>query len=243
MIEIKDLSVVLGERFILQDINMIIPEGKSTVIIGRSGSGKSVLIKTVEGLLLPEKGKILIDGINIHEVRGHELQKVRKLLAMLFQGAALFDSLNVFQNVALPLVEHTGKSLTEINDLVAEKLEMVGLKDVMQKMPSELSGGMRKRIALARAIILEPKYVIYDEPTTGLDPVSAAEIVDLILYLQRVCKISSIVITHDLDCIKRTGENIAMLHDTRLTFQGTYHEIMKAEKPEIISFFNTGNQS
>ncbi|HNX00658.1 MAG TPA: ABC transporter ATP-binding protein [Candidatus Cloacimonadota bacterium] len=240
MISIKNVTVGFGERTILEDITMEIPEKKTTVIIGRSGSGKSVLIKTVEGLLVPSKGEILVDGVNIHKVHGDELRNVRRLLAMLFQGAALFDSLNVFQNVALPLVEHTGKDLNEINDLVEEKLEMVGLKDVMQKMPSELSGGMRKRIALARAIILEPKYVIYDEPTTGLDPVSSAEIVDLILHLQEKCNITSIVITHDLDCIRRTGENIAMLHLSKLIFRGSYEEIIRSEIPAVQSFFQPG---
>jgi phospholipid/cholesterol/gamma-HCH transport system ATP-binding protein len=240
MIEIKNLTVGFGNVIVLDNINLIIPNDKITVIIGRSGSGKSVLMKTVEGLFPPLVGQVLINGVNIHSIKGDELLNTRRLLAMLFQGAALFDSLNVFQNVALPLVEHTGKSLDEINILVEEKLKMVGLTDVMQKMPSELSGGMRKRIALARAIILEPEYVIYDEPTTGLDPVSSKEIIDLILYLQKACNISSIIITHDLDCIKRTGENIAMLHGTKLIFNGSYDEIIQSTKSEIRAFFHSG---
>ena len=241
MIEIKNLTVGFGDMIILENINLNIPNNQTTVIIGRSGSGKSVLMKTVEGLFYPMQGQVFINGVNIHTIQGDELLNTRRLLAMLFQGAALFDSLNVFQNVALPLVEHTSKKLDEINNLVTEKLNMVGLTDVMEKMPSELSGGMRKRIALARAIILEPQYVIYDEPTTGLDPVSATEIIDLIQHLQKTCNISSIIITHDLDCIRRTGENVAMLHDKRLIFTGPYNEIIKSLKPEIHAFFNPGH--
>jgi phospholipid/cholesterol/gamma-HCH transport system ATP-binding protein len=240
MIEIKNLTVGFADKIILDNITLDIPKNQTTVIIGRSGSGKSVLMKTVEGLFHPLEGQVLIDGVNIHSVHGEELLKTRRLLAMLFQGAALFDSLNVFQNVALPLVEHTNTKLDEINKLVEEKIQMVGLKNVMNKMPSELSGGMRKRIALARAIILEPEYVIFDEPTTGLDPVSASEIIDLIIYLQKTCNISAIIITHDLDCIRRTGQNIAMLHETKLIFTGSYEEIMQSSKPEVKAFFNPG---
>ncbi len=241
MIEIKNLTVGFGDMIVLDEVTLTIPNHKTTVIIGRSGSGKSVLMKTVEGLFHPMQGQVFIDGVDIHAVKDDELFNTRRLLAMLFQGAALFDSLNVFQNVALPLVEHTNKKLDEINLLVEEKLHMVGLSGIMDKMPSELSGGMRKRIALARAIILEPEYVIYDEPTTGLDPVSATEIIDLIISLQEKCNVTSIIITHDLDCIRRTGEHIAMLHGSKLIFTGTYAEIIKSSIPEVRAFFNSNN--
>ncbi len=224
MIEVINITVNLEDKLILEDISCIIPERKSTVIIGKSGSGKSVLVKTIAGLLKPVSGDVLIDGESICKAGHNKLKIIRQKMSMLFQGAALFDSMNVYQNVALPLFEHTKLKESEIIKIVEEKLDLVGLKYVMDKMPSDLSGGMRKRVGLARAITLEPKYIIYDEPTTGLDPITSAEITHLIASLQKKCNYSSIIITHDQDCIEKTAEHVIFIQNRKIIFQGEYTE-------------------
>ena len=236
MIEIKNLSISFGEQKILQNIDLTIPENKITIVVGQSGTGKSVLMKCIEGLIEPDKGSIIIDEIDIFTLNKQELNETRKKMAMLFQGSALLDSLNVYQNVALPLIEHTDLSEDDILKEVEEKLELVGLKDVLTKMPSELSGGMKKRVALARAIILKPKYIIYDEPTTGLDPIIAEEISDLILKLQKQYDIASIIITHDMNCIRKIKGHIAMIHDKKIVFDGTFNDFNN-DKRKIIREF------
>ncbi|MBT4575581.1 MAG: ATP-binding cassette domain-containing protein, partial [Candidatus Cloacimonetes bacterium] len=223
---------------ILKNINFTISENKITIIVGQSGTGKSVLMKCIEGLIEPDEGSIIIDEKNIYTLNKPELNETRKMMAMLFQGSALLDSLNVYQNVALPLIEHTELSEAEILEEVTDKLELVGLKDVLTKMPSELSGGMKKRVALARAIILKPKYIIYDEPTTGLDPIIANEISNLILKLQDQYNIASIIITHDMDCIRKIKGHIMMIHEKKIVFDGTYSDFITDERKIIKGFVN-----
>lgn len=236
MIEIKDLTISFGEQKILQNVDLTIHENKITIIVGQSGTGKSVLMKSIEGLIVPDEGSIIIDGNDLFRLNKQELNDTRKSMAMLFQGSALLDSLNVYQNVALPLIEHTDFSEDDIVHEVKEKLKLVGLSGILSKMPSELSGGMKKRVALARAIILKPKYIIYDEPTTGLDPIIAEEISNLILKLHDQYDITSIIITHDLDCIKKIKGHIAMIHDKEIIFDGSYAEFIKDERKIIKGF-------
>jgi len=236
VIEIKDLTISFDGISVLDKINLTLQQHEITTIVGQSGCGKSVLMKAIEGLIIPESGTILIDGIDMFSLKRKKLKKARRKIAMLFQGAALLDSLNAFQNIALPLKEHTSLSEEEICQAVEEKLKLVGLIDVMEKMPSELSGGMKKRIALARATILKPDYIIYDEPTTGLDPIIAQEIMDLILKLHQESKITSIIITHDLNCISKVKSNIAMIHDKKIIFDGSYNDFMKANDKVIKEF-------
>jgi len=236
MIEIKNLSISFGDQEILNSIDLTIRENQITIIVGQSGTGKSVLMKCIEGLIEPDEGSIVIDEKNLFELNKLELNETRKKMAMLFQGSALLDSMNVYQNIALPLIEHTDLSEEAIMKEVTEKLELVGLKDVLTKMPSELSGGMKKRVALARAIILKPKYIIYDEPTTGLDPIIADEISNLILKLQKQYDIASIIITHDMDCIRKIKGSIAMIHDKKIVFDGTFDDFINDERKIIKEF-------
>ena len=238
MIEIKNPSISFSDQEILKNINFTISENKITIIVGQSGTGKSVLMKCIEGLIEPDEGSIIIDEKNIYTLNKPELNETRKMMAMLFQGSALLDSLNVYQNVALPLIEHTELSEAEILEEVTDKLELVGLKDVLTKMPSELSGGMKKRVALARAIILKPKYIIYDEPTTGLDPIIANEISNLILKLQDQYNIASVIITHDMDCIRKIKGHIMMIHEKKIVFDGTYSDFITDERKIIKGFVN-----
>jgi len=236
MIEIKNLSISFGEQKILQNLDLTIKENQITIVVGQSGTGKSVLMKCIEGLIEPVKGSIIIDEIDLFTLNKQELNETRKKMAMLFQGSALLDSLNVYQNIALPLIEHTDLSEDAILKEVKEKLELVGLEDVLTKMPSELSGGMKKRVALARAIILKPKYIIYDEPTTGLDPIIAEEISTLILKLQKQYDIASIIITHDMNCIRKIKGNVAMIHDKKIVFDGTFNDFINDERKIIREF-------
>jgi len=236
MIEIKDLSISFGDQQILQNVDLTIQENKITIIVGQSGTGKSVLMKCIEGLIKPDSGSIYIDDKELFKLNDTELNETRKSMAMLFQGSALLDSMNVYQNIALPLFEHTDLSETEILAEVKEKLELVGLKDILFKMPSELSGGMKKRVALARAIILKPKYIIYDEPTTGLDPIIAEEISNLILKLHHQYNVTSIIITHDLDCINKIKGQIAMIHNKNIVFDGTFDKFINDERKIVKGF-------
>jgi len=236
MIEINNLSISFGEQQILKNIDLTIPENQITIIVGQSGTGKSVLMKSIEGLIEPVEGSIIIDEKDLFILNKFELNKTRKKMAMLFQDSALLDSMNVYQNVALPLIEHTDLSEVAILKEVKEKLELVGLENVLTKMPAELSGGMKKRVALARAIILKPKYIIYDEPTTGLDPIIADEISNLILKLQNQYDIASIIITHDMDCIRKVKGHIAMIHDKKIVFDGTFNNFINDERKIIKEF-------
>jgi phospholipid/cholesterol/gamma-HCH transport system ATP-binding protein len=236
MIEIKELSLSLFEKEILQDINITIKQGEICTLVGQSGSGKSVLMKTVEGLFTPQKGSIMINDKDMNKISRKQKNKVRRSLAMLFQDSALLDSLNVFQNVALPLVEHSNIDQAELFKKVNDCLQLVDLKHTLHKMPSQLSGGMKKRVALARAIILQPDYIIYDEPTTGLDLVTANEIIELIMMLFQEQKITPIIITHDFNCINKIKGRIIMLHDKRIIFDGSYEQFRNSDDKVIKKF-------
>ncbi len=236
MIKIENLAVRFNNDIVLDGVNLVIPQGEITQILGQSGCGKSVLMKTVEALHKPFRGSIHIDGTDIFSLNRVELNKFRTRIAMLFQGGALLDSLNVYQNVALPIKEHTKKNETEIMEIVVKNLKLVGLSNILNKMPSELSGGMKKRVAIARAISLNPEYIIYDEPTTGLDPMMADDITELILDMHKQRKITTVVITHDQNCINKLKGNISLIHDKKIIFDGTFKDFKNADNQIVRSF-------
>ncbi len=220
MITLKNIHKSFKTQKVLCGVNLEIPKGKITVIIGRSGEGKSVLLKHLIGLVLPDSGDVVIDGCNLNTLDDYALKDFRKNFGMLFQNAALFDSMNVFENVAFPLVEHSDLTESKIRDRVHEVLELVGLKDIDQKSPSQLSGGMRKRVGLARAIALLPQILLYDEPTTGLDPIMTDSIDHLILNTQKKLGITSVVISHDIGATFRIADKVAILHEGKILLEG-----------------------
>ena len=237
MIEISELYKSFGENKVLQGVNLVIESGQTFAIIGRSGCGKSVLLKHIVGLLEPDSGSVKIEGRDISELDENGLYKIRTKFGFLFQGAALFDSLNVEENVSLSLVENDyGFSEKEITAKVEEKLELVGLPGIQKLKPSELSGGMRKRVGLARALISEPKYILYDEPTTGLDPVMSDSIDELIKELSEKLNVTSIVVTHDMFSVKNVADKIAMMHEGKIYFNGTPEEVLNSNDPVIKGF-------
>jgi phospholipid/cholesterol/gamma-HCH transport system ATP-binding protein len=236
MIEIKNLRKSFGGLLVWDDVTFNIDDGETIAIIGRSGCGKSVLLKHINALLYPDSGEVLIDGENIHEQDYVKLRKLRHRFGVLFQGSALFDSINTFENVAFPLRYFTSQSEKEIERNVEEALEMVGLVDAKDKQTSELSGGMRKRVGLARATILKPDYMMYDEPTSGLDPETADEINKLIIQMSDTLKITSIVITHDMHSVLEVADNVAFLDQARLSWHGSVHEMRNSNHRELINF-------
>ncbi|MFB3925321.1 MAG: ABC transporter ATP-binding protein [Syntrophales bacterium] len=238
VIELIDLHKSFGKQKVLNGLNLTIEDGKTTVIIGRSGGGKSVLLKHIIGLMKPDKGKVLVDGVDIVRLSDKELNEVRRKFGMLFQEGALFDSMTVGENVAFPIVEHTKMKEEEIRKVVAERLRAVGLSGVENKMPSELSGGMRKRVALARAIALHPKIVLFDEPTTGLDPVLSEAINRLIIDTQRNFNLTCVVISHDVESVFKIGHKIALLYNGQIIEYGTPEEIRKSENPILVQFLS-----
>ena len=240
MIQIHDLHKNFGSKIVLRGVNLKIDDGERLVIIGRSGCGKSVLLKHIINLLQPDKGYILVDEIPIRKVGQKDLFFLRKQFGFLFQGAALFDSMTVSENIALPLVEHTQLSGDEIDQKVAEKLELVGLPGIQELKPSELSGGMKKRVGLARAIILEPKYILYDEPTSGLDPIMAANIDKLIIRLSERLKVTSVVVTHDMQSVEKVADRVVMLHNGKIIFSGSVNDL-KSTDNEVVSQFVNAN--
>lgn len=238
MLEIKDLKRSFGTQQVLKGVNLKINSGEITVIIGGSGCGKSVLLKHLIGLEQPDSGKILIDGLDITKLDMDEKTKIRMRFGMLFQDGALFDYLNSYENIAFPLREHRHMKEKEIASLVAEKLKQVGLSGIEKKLPSELSGGMRKRVGLARAIVLNPEIILYDEPTTGLDPVSSTAIDDLIVDTQKALGGTTIVISHDIRATLRIANKIAMLHDGRIVAEGTPSDFLSNPNPIVRSFLD-----
>ncbi len=224
MIEIKDLVKSFGDKPVLRGVNLTIQTGESVVIIGRSGCGKSVLLKLMIGLMPPDSGQILIDGEDIVSMDDAKLYRTRSKFGVLFQGAALFDSMTVYENVALALHEHTSLPEEEIVRIVTEKLNMVGLPDILELKPAELSGGMKKRVGLARAIAMNPRYVLYDEPTTGLDPINADVINNLIVLLNQQLDVTTIAVTHDMVSAYKIADRIVMLHRGVVIFEGTPEE-------------------
>jgi phospholipid/cholesterol/gamma-HCH transport system ATP-binding protein len=237
MIEITELYKSFGDNKVLRGVNLVINEGQTFAIIGRSGCGKSVLLKHIVGLLEPDSGTVKIEGQDISKLDENGLYKIRTKFGFLFQGAALFDSLNVEENISLSLVENDYRfSQKEIAQKVEEKLELVGLPGIQKLKPSELSGGMRKRVGLARALISDPKYILYDEPTTGLDPVMSDSIDELIRELAEKLNVTSIVVTHDMFSVKNVAHKIAMMHEGKIYFNGTPEEVLNSSDPVVKGF-------
>ncbi|HAR46976.1 MAG: ABC transporter ATP-binding protein [Nitrospirae bacterium GWC2_57_13] len=240
MIEIQNVHKSFGSHHVLRGANLTVEKGESMTVIGGSGSGKSVLLKHIIGLLFPDKGKVVIDGQEISSLKGEGLNEMRKKFGMLFQLAALFDSLTVWENVGFALKQHTKMSDEEVRVIATEKLELVGLKGVEDKMPADLSGGMKKRVGLARAIAMEPGIILYDEPTTGLDPIMADAINDLIIDLRKKLGVTSVAITHDMQSAYKISDRIAMLYKGEILETGTPDEIRNTENP-IVRQFITGS--
>jgi phospholipid/cholesterol/gamma-HCH transport system ATP-binding protein len=236
LIELRNVSKRFGRLIVLRDLTLNIEQGQSIVIIGASGSGKSVMLKHIVGLLRPDSGEVWFDGQRLDDLPEKKLSELRTSFGFLFQMGALFDSLTVADNVAFPLVEHTQKGPEEIAEVVREKLKMIGLPDAGQKMPGEMSGGQKKRVALARAIALSPRVILYDEPTTGLDPVRSDVINELIIKLQRELKVTSITVTHDMPSAFKISDRIVMLHEGQLIFDGTPDEIRATDDPIVKHF-------
>jgi phospholipid/cholesterol/gamma-HCH transport system ATP-binding protein len=242
IIELRNLHKSFGHLVVLNGVSLSIEAGKCIVIIGASGSGKSVMLKHIVGLLQPDEGQVWFKGQRIDNLPERQLMPIRHHFGFLFQMGALFDSQTVYDNIAFPLVEHTQKTPEQIRQIVQEKLALVGLPDIGGKMPAELSGGQRKRVALARAIALDPEVILYDEPTTGLDPIRSDVINELILKLQQQLKITSIVVTHDMASAFKVGDRIVMLYEGKLIFDGTPHEIQHTDH-EIVKRFVLGEAS
>ncbi|MBF0634678.1 MAG: ABC transporter ATP-binding protein, partial [Nitrospinae bacterium] len=240
MIELVDIHKSFGTKVVLAGANLKIKKGESMVIIGGSGSGKSVTIKHMIGLLTPDKGKALVGGVEVGTLNEEELNTLRKKFGMLFQGAALFDSLTIGENVGFGLKEHTNLSKSDIEKIVTEKLRLVGLEKVENLKPAELSGGMKKRAGLARAIAMDPEIILYDEPTTGLDPVMCDQINELIVDLQEKIGTTAVAITHDMVSANRIADRIAMLHKGEFVAVGTPDEVCFSDIPVVAEFCYIG---
>lgn len=240
MIEITNLHKSFGSFQVLRGVNLTVNKGESMTVIGGSGSGKSVLMKHIIGLLFPDKGEVKVAGQTLNNLDEHQLNELRKKFGMLFQMAALFDSLTVWENVGFGLKQHTKLSDKEIRAIATEKLALVGLKNVEDKMPVDLSGGMRKRVGLARAIAMDAEIILYDEPTTGLDPITADAINDLIVDLRKKLGVTSVAITHDMHSAYKISDRIAMLYKGEIQEIGTPDEIRNTTNP-IVKQFITGS--
>jgi phospholipid/cholesterol/gamma-HCH transport system ATP-binding protein len=236
MIEVTDLCKNFGGRPVLRNVSLTINDGETFAIMGQSGSGKSVLMKNIIGLLRPESGRINVDGVDIAELTYRQLRKLRQNFGVLFQGGALFDSMSAFDNVAFPLRMITKLTTTEISSRVQECLDVVNLSKAGSKMPSELSGGMQKRVALARAVALQPKYIFYDEPTSGLDPKTSNTINDLIKDLDNRLGITGIVISHDMHSVLSIADRIAFIHNGRVHWTGTVDDLHEATDETLLDF-------
>src|SRR5215470_2918825 len=226
LIDVRGVTVRFGRQTVLRELNIQVPQGQTLTVIGESGCGKTVLLKSLIGLIHPTQGKISFDGNDLKTIDEKELTKQRMRYGFLFQGAALFDSLTVAQNVGFPLKEHTDKSQEDMQKIVREKIAEVGLtEDVLPKRPAELSGGMRKRVGLARALVLNPEIMLYDEPTTGLDPIMSAVINELIVNTRNLHSVTSVVVTHDMNTVRRVADRVVMLYPLSQ---------LKASEPQII---------
>lgn len=242
MIKIVNLKKAFGENEVLKGVFLEVKGGETTVIIGQSGCGKSVLLKHIIGLLRPDEGSVIIDGVEISKAFGRLLYNTRRKIGVVFQEAALLDSLTVRENIGLALRENTRLSKHEIDKIVREKLNLVGLKGVADLMPHHLSGGMKKRVGIARALAMNPKYVLYDEPTTALDPITSRRINNSIRDLQERLSITTVAVTHDLETAYRIGDNIAMLNDGKIVFEGTPEEIRGTDNPVIRNFIGGSDE-
>ena len=236
MIRVENISKSFNGRAVLRTVSLDIHEGETLAIIGRSGSGKSVLMKHTIGLLQPDTGRVLVDGIDIGRISYKELRSVRRQFGVLFQGGALFDSMDAFDNVAFPLRTFTDSTEREVRDRVLRCLDLVNLSGVGKKKPSELSGGMIKRVALARAIALEPRYILYDEPTSGLDPHTSTTINNLIKGLADKLDVTSIVVTHDMRSVLSIADRVAFIHETRMHWVGAMDSLHSSEDKTLRAF-------
>lgn len=238
LIKIEHLSKRFGDNVILDDVSLNVMQGENLVVFGRSGTGKSVLLKCIIGLLKPDNGQIIIKGKEVTNISTKEMNKIRRITGFLFQGAALYDSMTVRENLEFTLQRNRSISGKEAYDKVLNTLDLVSLKDAVDKMPSELSGGMKKRIGLARSIVTDPEIMFYDEPTTGLDPISSKEISELILDLQRKLKMTSIIVTHDLNCANIISDRTIFLKDAKIAYEGKIEELSKSEDKFLKNFFS-----
>ncbi|RZD13909.1 MAG: ATP-binding cassette domain-containing protein [Candidatus Acidulodesulfobacterium ferriphilum] len=236
MIILERLSKSFNGIKVLNDLDIKFDDQKITVVIGRSGGGKSVMLKHIIGLIKPDSGRVLVDGIDINILKRKELNEIRKKFGMVFQDGALFDSINIFENIAFPIRQHTKFKESEIKDRVHSMLGDVGLSGQELKMPSEISGGMRKRVAVARALILNPEIVLFDEPTTGLDPIMSDAINNLIISIYNKFKFTGIIISHDIEGAYKTGDVIAMLYDGSIIEIGSPAEIKSSKNPVVSQF-------
>jgi phospholipid/cholesterol/gamma-HCH transport system ATP-binding protein len=239
MIEVRDLWKSFDGNQVLKGVDLQVMPGTTTVILGGSGSGKTVLMKHIMGLFKPDRGEVIVDGENITQMDRRELSRFRTRMGMVFQSSALFDSLTVFENVAFPLREHTRLSEEKIAARVKEKLAVVELFEVEDKFPAELSGGMRKRVALARAIVREPKLVLYDEPTTGLDPLTTESVDEMIIGARTKLGVTSVVISHDIGSTFHIADHVAMLHDGRIVEEGPPEKVRHSQEPHTRHFLAT----
>ena len=237
-IRVEQLTKRFGRQTIWEDVTLTLPKGEISVLLGPSGTGKSVFLKTLIGLLKPEHGKIIIDGTDITKVKEKELYEVRKLFGVLFQDGALFGSQNLFDNIAFPLREHTKKSEREIKDVVLDKMEIVGLAGAEKKLPGEISGGMRKRAGLARALVLDPEVLLFDEPDSGLDPVRTAYLNQLIVDLNAQIKATFLIVTHDINTARTVPDNIGLLYRRHLAMFGPREMLLSSNEPVVRQFLN-----
>jgi phospholipid/cholesterol/gamma-HCH transport system ATP-binding protein len=236
-IEIQHLKKSFGDLHVLKDVSLKLSKGENLIVLGKSGSGKSVLIKCIVQLIQPDEGKLIILGNDVSDLPKDELNTLRKKIGFLFQSAALYDSMTVRENLEFPLRDQKKLSQADKEKLILEALKSVGLSKTIDKMPAELSGGMRKRLGLARTLILKPEIILYDEPTTGLDPVTSKDISKLILEVQKKNKTSSIIITHDMQCARITSNRVVVFKDGYIVAEGPYTELEKSDDPWVRSFF------
>ncbi|MGE5364992.1 MAG: ABC transporter ATP-binding protein [Bacteroidota bacterium] len=238
MVEVNNLSKAFGDNNVLDDISLNVEKGENLVVFGRSGTGKSVLLKCIIGLLKPDAGDIRIENRDVLNISQKELNEIRKEIGFLFQSGALYDSMSVRENLAFPLIRNFKFPKDEVERKVITALENVGLESAIDKMPSELSGGMRKRVALARSIITEPKLMLYDEPTTGLDPLTTKEISQLIIELQKKLNMTSIAVTHDLVCANIIADRAVFLKEAKIIYDGSLDELSRSNDKFLQNFFS-----
>ncbi|MDD5692004.1 MAG: ABC transporter ATP-binding protein [Candidatus Omnitrophica bacterium] len=238
MIEIRELSKHFNNHQVLNRLSLNIEKGQTCVIIGRSGCGKSVLLKHIVGLLNPDEGGVLVEGKEVAKLNPLELDQLRSKISMVFQGGALFDSMNVADNVGFSLIEHTHITQKELSERVEESLHLVGLGGIGNLTPAELSGGMKKRVALARAICIRPEIILYDEPTTGVDPITADSINGLIRSLHDKLKVTAVVVTHDMKSAYHVADKIAMMYQGKIIIEGSAEEIQASQDPVVHQFIN-----
>jgi phospholipid/cholesterol/gamma-HCH transport system ATP-binding protein len=239
MIVLRGIEKSFGDLPVLRGVNLEIEAGRTTAVIGGSGSGKSVLLKHVIGLLKPDRGHVLVDGVDITRLHYRELVEIRKRIGMVFQGSALFDSMTVGENLAMGLQRHTRLKRHEIQKKISDSLALVGLEGIEAKFPAELSGGMKKRTAIARALVMSPEVLLYDEPTTGLDPPRADSINQAIYELNRKLGVTSVVVTHDMHSVYRVAEKVAMLDEGVIRFYGTPEELSRCTEPAVMNFLES----